>query len=376
MIYFDNAATTFPKPPGVVRAIVNCLKNIGGNPGRSAHSLALAAAEAVYDARSEISSFFGGTKPENVVFSQNATHALNTAIFGVLKPGDHVLISNLEHNSVFRPVAELYRRGLISYTVFDALGTREQTLCCIEKAFRRNTRAVICTHTSNVCPKILPVREIAALCRARDVYFIIDASQSAGIYELSLSDGASVICAPGHKGLYGPQGSGFCIFADDFDFSRFSPLLFGGNGLNSAKAEMGNSPPESFEAGTLAVPNIAGLCEGIRFVKKCGTASIRAHEKAIFERIRAELLEIRGIKLFIPYESEGATLLFRAESTDSERLSAALSEKGVCTRAGMHCSPLAHEALGTNGDAVRLSFSVFNTEKEADEFVRILKSVM
>lgn len=376
MIYFDNAATTFPKPPGVVRAIVNCLKNIGGNPGRSAHPLAIAAAEAVYDARSEISSFFGGTKPENVVFSQNATHALNTAIFGVLKPGDHVLISNLEHNSVFRPVVELYRRGLISYTVFDALGTREQTLCCIEKAFRRNTRAVICTHASNVCPKILPVREIAALCRARDVYFIIDASQSAGIYELSLSDGASVICAPGHKGLYGPQGSGFCIFADDFDFSRFSPLLFGGNGLNSAKAEMGNSPPESFEAGTLSVPNIAGLCEGVRFVKKCGTARIRSHERALFERIRAELLEIRGIKLFIPYESEGATLLFRAESTDSERLAAALSEKGVCTRAGMHCSPLAHKALGTNGDAVRLSFSVFNTEREADEFVRILKSVM
>ena len=376
MIYFDNAATTFPKPPGVVRAIVNCLKNIGGNPGRSAHPLALAAAEAVYNARSEISSFFGGTKPENVVFSQNATHALNTAIFGVLKPGDHVLISNLEHNSVFRPVVELYRRGLISYTVFDALGTREQTLCCIEKAFRRNTRAVICTHASNVCPKILPVREIAALCRARDVYFIIDASQSAGLYELSLSDGASVICAPGHKGLYGPQGSGFCVFADDFDFSRFSPLLFGGNGLNSAKAEMGNSPPESFEAGTLSVPNIAGLCEGVRFVKKCGTARIRSHERALFERIRAELLEIRGIKLFIPYESEGATLLFRAESTDSERLAAVLSEKGVCTRAGMHCSPLAHKALGTNGDAVRLSFSVFNTEREADEFVRILKSVM
>ena len=376
MIYFDNAATTFPKPPDVVRAMVNCLKNIGGNPGRSAHPLALAAANAVFEARSEISSFFGGTKPENVIFTCNATHALNTAIFGILKPGDHVLISNLEHNSVWRPISELYRRGLISYTVFDALGTCEQTLRAIEKALRRNTRAVICTHASNVCPKILPIKEIASICRARGLYFVIDASQSAGIYELNITNGASIICAPGHKGLYGPQGSGFCLFSDDFDFSHFSPLLFGGNGLNSAKAGMGTTPPESFEAGTLAVPNIAGLCAGVRFVKKCGTENIRKHEKLLFDRISSQLSDIKSIKLFIPCESEGATLLFCCEDIDSEKLSLALAEKGVCTRAGMHCAPLAHEALGTDGNAVRLSFSAFNTEKEADEFVRILKTII
>ncbi len=376
MIYFDNAATTFPKPPEVVRAMVNCLKNLGGNPGRGAHPLALAAADAVYDARSEISAFFGGEKPENVVFTQNATQALNTAIFGAVKPGDHILISNLEHNSVYRPVHELYRRGIASYSIFDALGTREQTLLNIEKAFRRNTRLVITTHASNVCPKVLPVKEISALCRARGVYHIIDASQSAGIYELDIRDGASIICAPGHKGLYGPQGSGFCLFADDFDFSRFSPSLYGGNGLNSEKAEMGRTPPESFEAGTLAVPNIAGLCEGVKFVKRLGISRIREHEEALCKRIRNRLCANKNIKIFLPPESAGSTLLFGVNGEDSSKIAASLSEQGVCTRAGMHCSPLAHASLGTGGDAVRLSFSVFNTEKEADEFCRILEMIL
>ncbi|MBO5006903.1 MAG: aminotransferase class V-fold PLP-dependent enzyme [Clostridia bacterium] len=376
MIYFDNAATTFPKPPEVVRAMVNCLKNLGGNPGRGAHPLALAAAEAVYDARSEISSFFGGTKPENVVFTQNATQALNTAIFGAVKPGDHILISNLEHNSVYRPVSELYRRGIASYTVFDALGTSEQTLLNIEKAFRRNTRIIITTHASNICPKVLPVKEISALCRARGLYHIIDASQSAGIYELDINDGASIICAPGHKGLYGPQGSGFCLFADDFDFSRFSPSVFGGNGLNSEKSEMGHTPPESFEAGTLAVPNIVGLCEGVRFVKRLGLSRIQKYEESICERILSRLRKDDRIKIYTPAESTGATILLNVSGKSSAQIASSLSEKGICTRAGMHCSPLAHDSLGTGGDALRLSFSVFNTEKEADEFYRILENII
>lgn len=376
MIYFDNAATTFPKPPEVVRAMVNCLRNLGGNPGRGAHPLALAAAEAVYDARSEISSFFGGSKPENVVFTQNATQALNTAIFGAVKPGDHILISNLEHNSVYRPVSELYRRGIASYTVFDALGTSEQTLLNIEKAFRRNTRIIITTHASNICPKVLPVKEISALCRARGLYHIIDASQSAGIYELDINDGASIICAPGHKGLYGPQGSGFCLFADDFDFSRFSPSVFGGNGLNSEKSEMGHTPPESFEAGTLAVPNIVGLCEGVRFVKRLGLSRIQKYEESICERILSHLRKDDRIKIYTPAESTGATILLNVSGKSSAQIASSLSEKGICTRAGMHCSPLAHDSLGTGGDALRLSFSVFNTEKEADEFLRIFENII
>ncbi len=376
MIYFDNAATTFPKPPEVIRGMTDCMRKFGGNPGRGAHPLALAAAEAVYDARSETASFFGSDKPENVVFTSNATQALNTAIFGTVKPGDHILISNLEHNSVLRPVAELYRRGIASYTVFDALGSDEETLENIKRAFRRNTRAVVTTHVSNVCSKKLPIKEISEFCRLRNAVHIIDAAQSAGIYDINIKDGASIICAPGHKGLYGPQGSGFCLFADDFDFSRFTPLLYGGNGFNSAKTQMGNTPPESFEAGTVAVPNITGLCRGIKFVKKLGTKRIREHESAVCARIRGCLEEFKKVKIYLSEEPCASTLLFGADGISGTELSLLLARHDICTRAGLHCSPLAHDALGTGGDAVRLSFSVFNTFAEADEFCKVLGNLL
>lgn len=374
MIYFDNAATTFPKPYEVIRGVADCMKNYCGNPGRGAHPITLAAAEAVYNARSEVASLFGSEKPENVIFTQNATHALNLAIFGTVKYGDHILISNLEHNSVFRPVYELYRRGIASYSVFDALGGTEQTLESFRKALRRNTRVAVTTHVSNICPKVLPVNEISALCREHGILHIIDASQSAGIRPLSIRSGASVICAPGHKGLYGPQGSGFCLFSDDFDFSRLSSTAFGGNGVNSASASMGNSPPESFEAGTLAVPSIVGLAKGIQFVKSTGIDKISAHESALGERIKKKLLEDGRIKVYLPNE-KGSTLLFTVTGEESTSLASELAKKGVCLRAGMHCSPLAHEALGTGGDALRLSFGAFNTVAEADAFVYMLREI-
>ncbi len=375
MIYFDNAATTFPKPNAVLRGVAECMGHYGGNPGRSAHPLALAAAEAIFSAREEVSTFFGGTQSENVIFTQNATHALNLAIFGLARQGDHILISNLEHNSVLRPVAELYRRGVASYSVFDALGCEAEVLANVKKACRKNTRLVITTHVSNICPKKLPIEKIAAFCRERGILHIVDASQSAGIYDISIKNGASVICAPGHKGLYGPQGTGFCLFCDGFDFSQLSPTVFGGNGINSAKTDMGRIPPESFEAGTLAVPNIVGLSQGVRFVKNLGTKKIRAHETFLCEKIKQNLLGDSRIKIYLPQES-GSTLLFSAYGVGSSELARRLSERGVCTRAGLHCAPLAHEALGTGGDAVRLSFSAFNTEKEADTFCAILQECL
>jgi len=375
MIYFDNAATTFPKPREVTAAVAHHMQAHGGNPGRGAHPLALAAAEAVYDARSEIASFFGGGKPENVIFTQNATHALNLAIFGTVRAGDHVLISNLEHNSVFRPVAELCRRGLASYSVFDALGGEEETLLSIKKSLRKNTRVLICTHASNVCPKVLPLARISRFCRERGILHIADVSQSAGIYPVKIGESADIICAPGHKGLYGPQGTGFCLVADGFDFARLSPTVFGGNGVSSAKPEMGRTPPESFEAGTLAAPAIAGLCRGLRFVKRVGTEKIRAHESAISEKIRSFLLRRDGVTVYLPYETAGSTLLLNIDGASASELAARLAARGVCTRAGMHCAPLAHEALGTGGDALRLSFSAFNTAQEAEDFCRIFSEI-
>ncbi len=376
MVYFDNAATTFPKPNEVIRGMFDCMKRYGGNPGRGAHPLAVAAAEAVFDARSEVASFFSSSRPENVIFTQNATHALNTAIFGTVKQGDHILISNLEHNSVLRPVAELYRQGTASYSVFDALQSDEETLENIKKSLRKNTRVIITAHASNVCPRILPIADIAHFCRSRGICYIVDASQSAGIYDISMKCGISILCAPGHKGLYGPQGSGFCLFADDFDFSHFKPLLHGGNGYNSAKTEMGTLPPEAFEAGTVAVPNIVGLRNGIRYIKKTGIERIARHEQAVSDRIFERLANNNKIKLYLPKKRQGSVILFNADSISGTNLSVLLAKHGICTRSGLHCSPLAHEALGTGNDAVRLSFSAFNTISEADEFCRILESKM
>jgi selenocysteine lyase/cysteine desulfurase len=310
------------------------------------------------------------------VFTQNATHALNLAIFGTVKAGDHILISNLEHNSVFRPVSELCRRGAISYSVFDALGGDEEMIAGIKKLLRRNTRVLICTHVSNVCPKVLPLARISRFCRERGILHIADVSQSAGIYPIDMRDGADIICAPGHKGLYGPQGTGFCLFADDFDFARLSPTVFGGNGVNSAKPEMGRTPPESFEAGTLPAPAISGLCRGVKFVKRIGTEKIRAHESAISEKIRSFLLQCEGVTVYLPYEKAGSVLLLNRDGVSASELSSKLAKKGVCTRAGMHCAPLAHEALGTGGDALRLSFSAFNTAKEAEDFCRIFSEII
>lgn len=374
MIYFDNAATTFPKPKEVIRGVAECMQNYGGNPGRGAHPLALAAAEAVYSTREELASLFGG-KSENTVFTQNATHALNLAIFGLARHGDHIIISNLEHNSVLRPVAELYRRGIASYSVFDALCSEEETLENLKKAVRRNTRIAVTTHVSNICPHKLPIEKISAFCRERGILHIVDASQSAGIYDINMQNGLSVLCAPGHKGLYGPQGTGFCLFADDFDFERLRPTVFGGNGINSAKTDMGKVSPESYEGGTLAVPSIAGLGAGVRFVKRIGTAKIRAHEAALCEKIKQNLRSDGRIKIYLPEES-GSALLFNAYGIDGSELARRLARRGICTRAGLHCAPTAHEALGTGGDAVRLSFSAFNTAEEAESFCAVLKECL
>ena len=374
MIYFDNAATTFPKPKEVIRGVAECMQNYGGNPGRGAHPLALAAAEAVYSTREELASLFG-SKSENTVFTQNATHALNLAIFGLARHGDHIIISNLEHNSVLRPVAELYRRGIASYSVFDALCSEEETLENLKKAVRRNTRIAITTHVSNICPHKLPIEKISAFCRERGILHIVDASQSAGIYDINMQNGLSVLCAPGHKGLYGPQGTGFCLFTDDFDFERLRPTVFGGNGINSAKTDMGKVSPESYEGGTLAVPSIAGLGAGVRFVKRIGTAKIRAHEAALCEKIKQNLRSDGRIKIYLPEES-GSALLFNAYGIDGSELARRLARRGICTRAGLHCAPTAHEALGTGGNAVRLSFSAFNTAEEAESFCAVLKECL
>ena len=377
MIYFDNAATTFPKPPAVIKDMARCMNEYGGNPGRSGHRLSLAAAEAVFDVRTEIAEFFGITKAENVIFTQNCTGALNLAISGVARKGDHFLISDLEHNSVLRTVANLCRERSMSFDIFHALASDDAVLNEIDKKIRPNTRAVISTHASNICPRRLPIARIGALCRKRKVFYIVDAAQSAGIYDISIiRDGISILCAPGHKGLYGPQGSGFAAFADDFDFSRLKPCAYGGNGKNSAELDMGHEPPESYEAGTIATPAIVGLGAGLRFVREYKREYIEMLENQLCHSAQTMLSEIPHVKIYLPEAQNGSLLLLGFEGISPSEVAEKLSDHGICTRAGLHCAPLAHRALGTGGDALRISFSAMNTHAEVETFAYILQTIL
>ena len=377
MIYFDNAATTFPKPPAVIKDMARCMNEYGGNPGRSGHRLSLAAAEAVFDVRTEIAEFFGITKAENVIFTQNCTGALNLAISGVARKGDHFLISDLEHNSVLRTVANLCRERSMSFDIFHALASDDAVLNEIDKKIRPNTRAVISTHASHIFPRRLPIARIGALCRKRKVFYIVDAAQSAGIYDISIiRDGISILCAPGHKGLYGPQGSGFAAFADDFDFSRLKPCAYGGNGKNSAELDMGHEPPESYEAGTIATPAIVGLGAGLRFVREYKREYIEMLENQLCHSAQTMLSEIPHVKIYLPEAQNGSLLLLGFEGISPSEVAEKLSDHGICTRAGLHCAPLAHRALGTGGDALRISFSAMNTHAEVETFAYILQTIL
>ena len=377
MIYFDNAATTFPKPTSVSKEMLRCMHEYGGNPGRSGHRLSLAAAEAIYNVREAIAEFFGIQKPENVVFTLNCTAALNLAISGVAKRGDHFLISDLEHNSVLRTVANLCRERGMSFDTFSALASDEMIVSEIERKRKPNTRAVICTHASNICPRILPIARIGALCRKLKILFIVDAAQSAGIYDISIMrDGISILCAPGHKGLYGPQGSGFAAFADDFDFSYFSVSTYGGNGKNSAEINMGHEPPDSFEAGTLSTPAIVGLGEGLRFVRIRRREEIEALENQLFLHAKQSLRRIPRVKIYLPEAKKGSLLLLGFDGIAPSLVAEKLSDHGICTRAGLHCAPIAHHTLGTGGDALRISFSAMNTATEVETFAYMLQTVL
>lgn len=375
MIYFDNAATSFPKPHAVLQASAKCMKSYCGNPGRSSHKLSLAAAEKIYDCRVELSELFGSPLPERVVFTYNTTYALNMAIKSTVQTGDHILISELEHNSVLRPIASLHSRGIADYDIFHVVGkTDDEIIDDIRSRLRSNTRLLVCTHASNICAIKLPIDRIGALCKKLGVIFIVDAAQSAGIYDINMEKmNIDILCAPGHKSLYGPQGTGFAIFSE-----RLSPNTFieGGNGISSKEKGMPDELPEHFEAGTLATPAIAGLYEGIRYVRSMGLETIRQKEVSLGARFVEMLSSINGITIYAR-DLIGSTVLFNVNEISSERICAGLDRQGICLRGGFHCSPLAHSALGTgeNG-AVRASFGIFNTFDEIELFYKRLKETV
>lgn len=370
VIYLDHAATGWPKPPAVYRAIEKAIAERGGNPGRSGHVLSLRASRAIYECREAVCRLLNFDSPERVVFTQNTTYALNTALKGTLSMGDHVVISNLEHNSVLRPLHALSQTRHITYTMFDATDDDdEQTIYCLRRALRENTRAVVITAASNVCGKLLPLRAIGAICRARGILFIVDCAQAGGVIPMDASViGADIYCFAGHKGLYGPQGTGFMVCANK-DINPL-PLAEGGNGMQSESREMGELLPERLEAGTQNTPGICGLSAGIGYVLGEGIESIFGKTLHMTRYCTDGLKNIDGVRVYGDYGVKAPVVLFNKEGIAPEQLSAALSELGICTRSGLHCAPTAHEALGTGkSGGVRVSFGHRNTKNELDRFL-------
>lgn len=380
-IYFDNAATSFPKPPSVINAVSRVMRESGGNPGRGSHRLARAAARVLYDCREEIADLIGLSDPTRISFTKNTTEALNIALKGLLGRGDHVLISDLEHNSVYRPIAALTKAGIITHDVFSAKALYSDRV--LEKELlsklKPETRAIVCTHASNICSISLPLRAIGAFCKKHRLLFIVDAAQSIGHLPIDMEKmGITALCAPGHKGLYGPQGSGLLALSAYLpEDSLPRPLLEGGSGYLSLLPDMPTLPPERYEAGTVATPAVAGLCEGIRFVKAVGLDEIADRECRLYRLAREHLLNTRAVTVYAPV-AEGSVLSFSVKGRSSEEIADLLDTGGICVRAGFHCAALAHGALGTPKDSgtVRLGFGYFNTESEVLTFLSALRRIL
>lgn len=373
MIYFDNAATTYPKPPAVLAAMSRALVRYGANPGRAGHTMSMETAAAVYDAREKCAEFFGAT-PENTVFMPNCTFALNTAIKGIMTENSHAVVSDIEHNAVLRPLFAISKCRGVSYTQA-VTGSDDETAEAFGRSINRRTKAVICTLAGNVTGRIMPVKRIAEICRERGICFIVDAAQGAGVIPLKLSDGINIICAAGHKGLYGPMGTGLLVTDGKY---RLSTLVEGGTGSLSKELAQPDFLPDRFESGTINTAGAISLGAGVDFVNSKGIDNIRAHESALCRQFFGSVSELPHIKLYSDSFDErfAPVIPFNIGDMPAERAAAMLSDAGFALRGGFHCAYPAHRKIGTTSQgAVRFAPSVFSTPAEVRALVRFLKTL-
>lgn len=366
MIYLDNAATTFPKPPVVIRAVTGTMEKLGANPGRGGHRLSLMAGRVVESCREAAAELLGVRSPERVIFTRNCTESLNLAILGMVKPEDEVICSHAEHNAVMRVLARLVHQNGVSVKV---LQPDEQGLLSpgtLSAALSDRTRLVVLCHASNVTGVIQPMAELGRVCRERGVPLLVDAAQTAGVLDVTL-DGlnADMIAMPGHKGLLGPHGTGLLAMRESVDPE---PLLVGGTGSSSESVLQPTLLPDRYESGTLNLPGIAGLLAGLRFILQ-HRAEIAQYEHVLNERLRLHLQEIPGLTVLGDDRAPrvGITSVVPAHG-DSGALGDALDASGVAVRAGLHCAPAIHAWLGTlETGAARFSVGPFNTEQDVDD---------
>jgi len=377
LVYLDNAATTFPKPPAMLRTMVETYARIGVSPGRGNHDLAAQAGELVDEARSRVARFFGAPDPQRVVFGANATDALNTLIGGVVRPGDHVVTTRLDHNSVLRPLHHLAEIGVITWDAapFDGRGYVDPD--AVAALLRPETRLVVMTHASNVLGTVQPVAEIARRCAERGVRVVIDAAQSAGKVPVDMGAlGVAGIAFTGHKSLYGPSGIGGLVLRPDLEVET---TRFGGTGMDSASLVHTRSYPLRLEAGTLNLLGVIGLVAGMDFLHAEGVEAIHAREARLLARLRDGLAAIPGVTLYAADDLAGhvAVLLATVAGIHPQDVGAILDgDFGIAVRVGVHCAPLAHRELGTiDRGAIRFSLGAFTTAEDIDAAVAAMETI-
>lgn len=376
MIYFDNAATSFPKPQSVINSTQRSLYLYSFNSGRSGYYQSVKAGELIYSVREKIADMFSFS-PDRVVFTKNCTEALNIAITGSVKQGSHIIISSLEHNSVSRVVESLKKKGIADYSVAEFSYDDEQTVSNFEKLIRDNTRLVVCMHSSNAFGVTFPVDKIGKMCKAHNIRFIVDGAQGVGSVSINAKrDNIDILCAPGHKCLMGNMGTGFLAFGDNVDIDEF---LFGGTGSSSLSLNQPDFYPDKLEAGTLNNSGIHSIGAGIDYINKAGIENIYNHEMKLCRFLYNSLKENKDIILYTPAPENYRSMpiiSFNYSDYPSEKTAYILAKNSVCTRAGYHCTPLAHKHFNTmQYGTVRISLGAFNTMRECALFLNVIKKL-
>ncbi|KNZ69704.1 cysteine desulfurase [Thermincola ferriacetica] len=376
MIYLDNAASSWPKPEQVIQAVTDCLRHAGANPGRGGHKMSLAAGRIVYETRELVAQLFNIKDPLRVAFTSNATEAINIALKGLLQPGDHVVTTSMEHNSVVRPLKVLEKKG-IEYT--EVTCSREGFLDVgkLTEALKPNTKCIVMTHASNVTGTLMPVAEVGKIAKAKGITFMVDAAQTAGVYDIDVEKmNIDLLAFPGHKGLYGPQGTGGLYVREGVDLTT---LKEGGTGSNSESPWHPDIMPDRLESGTLNTPGLAGLGAGIRFIMDKGLDVIRRHENHLMQMLIDGLKKIDGVILYGPADvnKQAPVLSFNIGKLGSSEVAFMLDKVfDIACRSGLHCAPRAHRTMGTlEQGTVRLSVSYFNTEKDIEAAVAGIKQI-
>lgn len=372
MIYLDNAATSFPKPSKVYDEVVRCMKNYCSNPGRASHDMAIESSLKVMETRELISDLFNIDNPFNIIFTSNATEALNIGIKGILDKGDHVISTVIEHNSVLRPLKTMSKIGVeVTLIACDKAGFINPL--DIKDEIKHNTKAIVINHASNVLGSVQDINTIGKIAKKYGVIFMVDASQSAGCIDIDVKrDNIDLLAFPGHKGLLGPQGTGGLYIGEGLNLKTIKE---GGTGSSSNSMNQPIELPDKLESGTLNTPGIAGLCEGVKFIKKIGVANIYKEEMLLIEHLLKELKKLSFVKIYgtKALNNNLAVLSFNIDGIDASRVGEELNEAGIAIRTGYHCAALIHKVIGTEYlGTIRVSPGCFNTSNDIEELVKYL----